>query len=184
MCPPISILLEKYKEVLEEMAKTRSTQPFTNKGKEYASILMSVLFQHTEQRVRMFAYGFRPILIKTSPYWETLKKYINDTDKQIEVLVETNEYVADEPMQLLAKAKERGRKNISVKLITEKQKEEIQTKMSPYTHCNFSVFDDNMYRMEFEPEDFKAFGSFNDPAECQKLITLFDKAFENARVIL
>lgn len=184
MCPPSKQLLEKYREVLEDMARKHSSEPFTNKGKEYASILMSVLFQNTEHQVRMFAYGFRPDLIMTPPYWNTLKEYINDTDKPINVLVETNEFVKEEPMRFLANAKERGRKNINVRLISEEQKKQIQEKMAPYAHCNFSVFDDNMYRMEFEPEEFKAFGSFNDKKECERLIGIFDNAYKSARVII
>lgn len=169
---------------MEDMAKKHSSEPFTNKGKEYASILMSVLFQNTEHRVRMFAYGFRPTLIMTSPYWDTLQEYVNNTDKPIEVLVETSDYVEAEPMQLLARAKEGGRKNISIRLISEEQKKQIQDEMAPYTHCNFSVFDDNMYRMEFEPEEFKAFGSFNDKKECERLIGIFDNAYKSAKVII
>lgn len=172
-----------YKNFLEELASVASPKLFTNGGKEYASILMSVLLDRTDSIARIFSLGFRPDLISTSPYKEALEKFLKDSNKELRVMVESKMAVNEEPIEMLKKAHNNGNEKISLKIITPKDREEIIAQLGG-GHRNFAVFDDDKYRMEYNPEDFQAFGSFNDRATCRRLKGLFDQAFDRAESLL
>lgn len=176
--------LDAYKKYLEELANNQSSALFANAGKEHASILMSLLFNHTDSDVRIFCVGFRPLLIRTMPYWGSLKKYLKDNGKSLKVLVETDKFLNDEPLQLLKKVKEeRADNSIIVKLITKEDQKLINEKVEG-EDCNFAIFDNNKFRFEYDPVGFKAYGSFNRPENCRYLIDIFDAAFKNSNTIL
>lgn len=176
------LLLERYVKYIERLAKEKSTEIFTNGGIEYASQLMAVLFRYTENEARIFCQGFKPNLIKTEPYWGALNNFLNDSCKTFKVLVETDDYANQEPI-LLLKQKKVERNNdgtISIRLVTEQDKQEMFKRLNGKP-CNFAVFDDNKFRFEYEPNGYRAFGSFNNEESSQKLITLFEDAFTYAR---
>lgn len=171
--------LEAYEDNLEKFASEGIGTLFVNDGKKYASILMSVMLRHTMREIRLYCHGFREDLITTQPYWNSLVDYLKDQEKRIKVLVETDEAKEQAPMQLLRREKmRRGDDTISVKLITEEDRKLIDEKVVE-EHCNFGVFDDNKFRFEYNPEKFKAYGSFNKPNTCKFLREVFDSAFNN-----
>ena len=183
--------LQNYKDFLEDLASNQSSNVFSNGGIEYASILMSVLFNNTKKIARVYSHGFKPELITTEPYWSSLKNYIANPYHTLYVLVQTNEYVNAEPLMLLKKAQQERKRRIEsdekdnivnkkygdiiVKMISEESKDRIIEKYGE--ECNFAVFDDNKFRYEYDPRQFKAYGSFNQPDNCQKLKDFFDEIF-------
>lgn len=172
-----------YKTFLKNLAKTGSSKLFTNGGKEYASILMSVLLDNTNSVARIFSYGFRPDLVSTSEYKQALERFLKTPYKEIRVMVETEEAVDQEPIRMLKEAYQSSPDQVSLKLITPEDREDLITQLGG-GHRNFAVFDEEKYRMEYDPDDFKAFGSFNDVETCSRLTSLFDKAFEKATSLL
>ena len=177
------LLLERYVEYIERLAKEKSPEIFTNGGIEYASQLMAVLFRYTESEARLFCHGFRPDLICQQPYWDALNNYLQDSNKILRVLVESNDSLYEEPMNLLRKTKEnRGDETIDYRLIRAEDRQKIFDGLDG-TSCNFAVFDHNKFRFEYEPDGFKAFGSFNHEKNCKVLIDLFDEAFSNATIL-
>lgn len=177
-------VLDEYKAYLESLARSCSPDLITNGGKEFASVLMSVLLANTGNVVRMYCSGFKPDLITTQPYWNALRKYLIE-GKEIRVLCETDVAKDDLPMQLLRleKEKRKHKESIVVKLITEEDRRKICESVAE-EHCNFSVFDGNKFRFEYEPEDYKAFGSFNRPDTCRFLTNLFDSSFNNSNTVI
>lgn len=176
-------IYDTYRKFLDELARTSSPKLFTNGGKEYASILMSVLMDKTDSIARIFSFGFRPDLVWTSPYKEALENFIKSPGKELRIMVESDASMNKEPIQLLKNAYDGGNKKISLKLITKNDKLNLISQLGG-GHRNFAVFDDDKYRMEYNPEDFQAFGSFNDRETCQRLQGLFDDAFERATSLL
>lgn len=172
-----------YKDFLKNLAKTGSSKLFTNGGKEYASILMSVLLDNTNSVARIFSYGFRPNLISTEEYKQALQRFLDSSYKEIRVMVETNEAVDKEPIRMLKGAYRKGNDRISLRLITPDDKKELIDQLGG-GHRNFAVFDNDKYRMEYDPDDFKAFGSFNDVETCKRLTELFNNAFEKATSLM
>ena len=172
-----------YKAFLKNLAKTGSSKLFTNGGKEYASILMSVLLDNTNSVARIFSYGFRPDLISTKEYKRALENFLSSSYKEIRVMVESDEAIEEEPIRILKEAYGCDRHRVSLKLITPEDRKNLIAQLGG-GHRNFAVFDNDKYRMEYDPDDFKAFGSFNDVETCARLITLFDNAFENATSLM
>lgn len=173
-------LLKEYTAYLDLLLKKGSGEIFTNGGKEYASELMSRLFNNTQKEARVYCEGFREELIKTDPYWTSLKKYLEDPSKKLLVLVESAAHMNEEPIQLLLQTQqERGDDTVQLKLIQEVDRENIERSLADHD-CNFAVFDDSMFRFEYDPVGFRAFGSFNDPRKCAVLQHVFDKAFDRA----
>ena len=180
MAEKIEEFLNRYTEYIKGLAKANSPQLFTNGGIEYASQLMAVLFENTNEEARIFCQGFKPELITTEPYWGALKEYLKDEKKVIKVLVETDEYVQKDPLQLLKAEKiKRGDETIQVKVASKDTIKEIYDKLSG-NPCNFAIFDDNKFRFENEPDGYKAFGSFNRKDYAGVLITIFDEAFNKS----
>ena len=176
-------MLRRYVEYIERLAREKSSEIFTNGGVEYASQLMAVLFRNTEKEARIFCQGFKPTLIKTSPYWDALQKYLSDRDKSLKVLIESCDYVTEAPIVLLKnKIAERGDNTIQIRVISEEDRKRIFDGFDG-NPCNFAIFDDDKFRFEYEPSGYRAFGSFNHPANAKYLIRLFDEAFEKSEVL-
>ena len=171
-----------YEEFLQGLATQHSTQRFSNGGKDFAPILMSVLYQHTDAIARIYCEGFRPDIIKHPKYWGALIDYL-DKNKRIEVLVKTDKYLNQEPLKTLLQYSQNNlNSQISVRRIGELDQERINNRFKG--NCNFAIFDTDKYRMEYEPEDFRAFGSFNEPRVCDILISEFDRAFNHAEPLI
>lgn len=176
-------IYKRYAEYVEKLATEKSGEFISNARREFASILMSTLFKHTKSEARIFCHGFKPDLIMTSPYLESLKDFLNDKNKKLKIMVETDAYRHEEPLQLVFNEKnQRNDSSIQVRKISEKDKNDIFNRFST-THCNFSVFDEDMFRMEYSPEEYQAFASFNSPNHSKELRAIFDNAFESATVI-
>ena len=129
----------------------------------------------------MFCEGFKPDLITETDYWEALSEYLTHTERTLRVLVNSNAYVDKEPLKtLFAKQAERNNDDtIQIRLITEEGRKDIMGQFNGALN-NFAVFDDDMYRLEYEPSEYKAFGSFNNPEDAKLLLELFNKVFEKS----
>lgn len=67
--------------------------------------------------------------------------------------------------------------NIIVKLIHPDSSKEIENIYGEQTH--FSIFDNEKFRYEYDSENYRAIGSFNQPETAAKLIKLFDRIFND-----
>jgi hypothetical protein len=168
--------LDGYGTYLKSLIDSNSSELFTNQGINHASVLMAALFSVTKNEVRMYCQGFKPELIETEPYKDTLTKYL-DNSKPIKVLVETDIYKDRDPLKKLIELRN-NTDLIQIKQIKTNDKTNIDKALKG--HCNFSIFDDDKYRLEIDPNLYKAIGSFNDSIFANVLISLFDNAFDNA----
>lgn len=179
-----NIILEKYRDYLEDLAKRHSEETFTNAGKEHASILMSTLLNYTQGEARIFCEGFKPELITTQPYWNSLEQYLKEDSHKLYVMVETDLYLDKEPLAYLQRIKNNRKDDtIQVRRIKADSKDHLFVQLNTL-HCNFAVFDQDKFRLEYIPERYQAIGSFNQPENCGKLTQLFDNAFSQAEVLI
>ena len=167
--------LKSYRDYLESLYNNGSNDFFTNGGKEYATVLMSVLFSHANNSVKMFCEGLNPEIFNNEELKNIFFAYIDNGGK-LEILAESEKYIDSDILSAIS-----GKENVSIKIIQESDKKEI-FKMLHTERCNFSIFDESMIRLETDPEHFKAIGSFNRRDRALMLTTLFDKAFNNAKV--
>lgn len=180
MCKP----LNEYESYLENLVREKSSVTFSNGGIEYAAVLMSILLKYTKHSVCMFCDGFKPELIKNEVYWKALNEYLKDKSKKLIVIVNTDAYIKEEPLQALYNAQQaRGfDKSIMVYKIDEEGREMIKQQFNGSLN-HFAIFDDDMYRLEYAPTDYKAFGSFNNTSHVKLLRSLFDSVIEHSTSI-
>lgn len=178
-------MLEEYKEYLLDLANRNSSEIFTNGGLRHASVLMSVLLNKTERQACIFCEKFSEDVIQ-DPYLSEISTFLREK-KQVgmKILLESDQCVNEKPLTLIRQERDVRTNDeglIEVRHITDDDKMRIFRELK-CKQCNFSVFDGKMYRFEYAPEYYKAYGSFNNEKNCQYLGMLFDEAFNNARII-
>ena len=92
----------------------------------------------------MFCEGFGPNLITQSDYWSALTKYLDNKDKKLHVIVNSKDYIKQEPLQKLFDT-QRERNNdgsIMVYLINDEGREIIKQQFNGALN-NFAVFDED-----------------------------------------
>ena len=72
--------------------------------------------------------------------------------------------------------------SIMVYLINNEGREIIKQQFNGALN-NFAVFDEDMYRLEYLPSEYKAFGSFNNTDYTKLLRNLFDRVLEKSQLI-
>lgn len=185
MCVELSDNLKIYKEALDRFVKEKSEGYVFNKGINHAAVLMSTLMDNTKREIRMFCQGFGPKLIKDNAYKDSLKKYLGDETKVIKILIADKALLTNPSNEsfgiLKEEYKKRERKGIELYEISEEFKAKLFEEYNNGDACNFSVFDDNMFRLETFPDEYKAVASFNNVEFSKKLIESFDTALEDAK---
>lgn len=185
MCVELSNNLKIYKEALDRFVKEKSEDYVFNEGINHAAVLMSTLMDNTKREIRMFCQGFGPKLIKDETYKNSLKKYLGDETKIIKILVVSRDLLqepSNESFKVLKEAyKKRGGKGIELYEISEGCKAKLFQDYNHGISCNFSVFDNNMFRLENFPDEYKAVASFNNVKFSEKLIESFDAALDDAK---
>lgn len=179
--------LQKYKEYLETLAACQSTELFSNGGVEYAAILMSILLEHTEKQALIFSQGFKAELITQQPYWSSLNEYLKNPEHKLSILVETDKYIDEEPLRLINdinnQRRANGEKLIEIKLLSPNGKKIISDRFGD-NPCNFAIYDTDKFRFEYDPAEYKAYGSFNQPDNCRILADAFNEAFKVSQSLI
>ncbi len=170
--------LEKYREYLENLSKTDSPDIFFNSGSNHAEILMSTLFQKTNNDIKMFCRGLMPELTSRNVYFDAFSNYI-ERGGHLSLLVETKDYMNERMFRFLLDKLRNGNDRIQIKQIIEKDKCELFKDLKS-EHCNFAVFDEKIVRFEYNPDNYLAFGSFNYPDMANFLTNKFNDVFKSA----
>lgn len=165
--------LQAYKKFLNELYDNNSMEFFTNGGKDYASVLLSVLYSKANDSVKMFCEGLNPELFENEELRVAFMEYVS-SGKRIQILMESNAYLTNHPAVDIM-----GKENVEIKVIKDEDRNKIFSTLHT-DRCNFSIFDGKMIRLETDPIDYKAVGSFNRPEWASVLSMLFDDAFNKA----
>ena len=203
--PPIP--LDTFENLLEFHANEKTSVKVSNGGLPYAAILMGVMFKHCKGMARIYCQGFKPELVCELPFWTEFCAYIRNPKNRLYALVDSTEWINERPMKLLNQVKKErsitehvieykrrkeGKGNKKVKKekdiiipdtsIIVKQIHPDSAKMIAKRYgesIHFSVFDNEKFRYEYNSENYKAYGSFNQPDNCKYLIETFDQIFND-----
>lgn len=159
----------KYEAFLKSLAKAKSPDLFSNGGVDHATLLYRILMENSKSHVRIFCEeGVSQIWSDESvrkAMKEFLKKKTEESPAVMQVLVENpNDNGFDD-------LKAEG--DITVIHATQEDRDRIHRHFKN-DRCNFAVYDDNMFRYEYDKEKYKAYGSFNSPMVAKTMIALFD----------
>jgi hypothetical protein len=156
-----------------------------------------ILCGKDEQQDKKNGGGYR------GSYWKVFKKFFTDDEiynKKVKILIQTKEYTNNLPFKIVKDSLKKNN-NIEVKKIDDKWKNFIDIFLdaivppniyeynkqrnlgSGKSKYNFSVFDKERFRLEYDIDSYKAIGSFNSKSWCDILTALFDKAFEDAEPV-
>lgn len=194
-----------YKDYLNRLAQQNpaSQDIFTNKGEAHASILMATLMANTERRLDMYCTGLRPGILCgvdegdaegfKGSYWDEFKRFFQETllsdnfvNNSVRLLVQTDRFINNAPFRIVGNAlrNPQTQSKIQVRLISEESKKRIEdffgNQDCPNVNYNFAIFDGKAFRLEYEPDSYRALGSFNNPSWGRLLSDMFNEAFNSA----
>lgn len=195
--------LKSYQVYLDGLAQKDpvSSEIFTNKGKEHASILMATLLANTEHSLDMYCQGLRPGILCgkqegdgegfEGAYWQEFKKFFDETitseqfkENSIRILIQNEQWLENAPFQKISSAlrNEKTSKKITVKVIKDEDKLQIENSLGKKvaSNYNFSIYDEKAFRLEYEPDVYQAIGSFNSPSWCELLSNMFRHSYDDA----
>lgn len=195
--------LQYYLDYLIGLANKKSVEIFSNKGEAHASILMATLLANTEKSVSMYCQGLRPGILSgendedpkgwNGAYWAEFKKFFDKTIKSaafgsnsVRLLIQSENWLKNQPFKIVAKSLQDNetKDKIKVKIIKPENRDMIENllgkKNGKNINYNFSVFDNKAFRLEYDPDEYRAIGSFDDVAWCNLLNNLFEKAYKQA----
>ncbi|MFI3262018.1 MAG: hypothetical protein R3Y26_03810 [Rikenellaceae bacterium] len=166
--------LDSYKDYLERLLESDSDDVFMNSGVEHVNVLLSTLFDNTHKTVRMFSNGLElKGVCGKEEYEKSLKCLIGSDDLEFVKVMLVSQPNDDNRIYKLLKESDK----VEIKIITPEVQKYLSSNLK-YKECNFSVYDDKMFRLEYEPLEYKAAGSFNFPKMANALSGIFDEAFK------
>ncbi len=170
--------LKEYQKYLMYLLNNKSAAIITNGGVEHAAVLMATLFDSSQENILMFSRGLNPELTDKEIYYAAFENYIKRGGK-LSLLVETTNHKNSRMFSFLREQLKKNNDNIVIREIKEDDKKQLFENLKS-DHCNFSVFDSLMVRFEYDPKEYKAFGSFNYEEMATHLSKEFNHAFNNA----
>ncbi|MBR4919095.1 MAG: hypothetical protein IKZ56_13245 [Bacteroidales bacterium] len=195
--------LKLYQNYLDGLAQKNpvSSEIFSNKGIDHASILMATLLANTDHSMDMYCQGLRPGILcgeqegdntgAEGAYWYEFKKFFQEriqsddfTNDSIRILIQKKNWIKNAPFRLIREvlANPDLSKKIQVRIISDEARTSIEKALGEDSdvNYNFSIYDGKAFRLEYEPDNYRALGSFNSPSWCSLLLKLFDNAFNTA----
>lgn len=165
--------IAEYRNFLQKAADDNSNTTISNSGMDHAVVLYSVMLEHANKIVRIFCQSGDSYVWNHPTFIDSLHNFLNKPESHLEIMTVEQPHVS---------SVWNSRENVTIVHIDENAKNEIYRVLKNRS-CNFAIFDDNKYRFEYDYEQFKAFGSFNDADSAKKLIELFDNAFEASKQV-
>ena len=162
-------LKERYRKFLEDLAQKHSGELFSNGGKDHAIVLYQVLLNHASGEVRIFCEEGISEIWQDKGVKKSLVDFISKDNSRVRILVE------NENDEGFAELKDNDK--VTVCHISSEGLNKIYTYFDN-DNCNFAVFDSNMFRFEYDKQDYKAYGSFNDEEISNSMKELFDEVWE------
>jgi hypothetical protein len=176
--------LDTYEKILGEAALISSDRIFTNSGKDHAAIAMSLMYNHTREKMQLVVDNFNGAVSNNPKYTDALEKCLNRGVKA-EVLILNTPNRNSEGFKLFHKFRLRNPEQVIIKQAVDKTKE-ILKEARDISHINvnelynIALFDNDKYRFEIKPSKFNALLSFSDSKLVAKYRIPFTNAFQTA----
>lgn len=175
-----------YLKILAEPTPPKATL-ISNKGERHASILMGALLNHTEKCLKMYCTGLTPTILhgegeECTAYWRVFIDFFEKTvdhfgNGSVQILVQSKAWENYPPFEVVKNAMKQYPNKIEIKVENSKSREIVNNYWGKDDSINFSIYDKNAYRLEYEPSKHKAIASFFDPRISNELTLVFDKMF-------
>lgn len=166
-----------YRDAVMYLAEQKDDMLFSNKGAVHAAIVMTAFFTFAEEEVLIFSEKLNKSVANDSEFMKALSKYIV-SGKSLKVLLEKD--IPDDPSPALIKVMEAAKENpttVELKTLRSEDIPKIREFFTDNKVHHFAVADQRAFRVEIDPDEFKAIVSFNQPEKAAELHKLFDYLF-------
>jgi len=143
-----------YKDWLNKEANNNATSIIRNSGRIKAALLMAKIFDIAQDYIYIYSKCLSEALTKTNIYYEALEKCVNK-NINFKVLLQENTPISEARRLIESKS---GNK---VKILNFEEIESLN-KTTLNMDAHFAIADDKIFRIEYDPKDYKAFASFNN----------------------
>lgn len=162
----------RYEQSVNYFAENRIERNFRNFGKNNALVVLKNIFRHSEEEVLVFAGNSKGDVANDETYVDCVSNFLLSENAMLKILVENPLKDADNfGFYDLANSASKNNKNVQISTAPKEFIEDIKKIFGKIVH--FTVADGRMYRLETDPENFKAICSFNDSSYSRKLKNLF-----------
>lgn len=173
----------KYNERLEDAIRNESLI-VPNEGANHASLMMTKLFEHTRNEVAMVVGGFTGKVSDKPNYLRALSSLLEKGNVRVRVILLDDANEDSKALKLLKDYRDKfalaGKQLISIKTANAETKDILKNASIIRDRLvHFSVFDNDKFRFEYDPEDYAAFGSFKNQRKALKLLGDFNQAFRS-----
>ena len=161
-----------YKEYVEQLACSRENEVFFNSGPVHAAVVMSRIFKHSNDIVRIFSGGFNGDVSNDEEYLKYLEGFLKKPQSKIICIVENDLTNTPSPSRIFNVLKKYPSK-VEIYLTTIKVRYTSDISgINKFIH--FTVGDKTMLRIETGINEYVAQVNFGDEPLAKKYIDLFD----------
>lgn len=172
-----------YREYLEQLVASGSSETFTNGGKDHAVVLYSVIFNNTRKKARIFCEGAHSEIWQDPDFIEAFTKMIEEGNATVNILVENVDDNVDAPFPSYLEALVKKYPNrIEIRKAAQHDLDQIVENYGS-DNVNFSVFDEKILRFEYDKRSYKAYGSFNNENLADSLAVFFDGMYSRGETV-
>lgn len=169
--------MNNYRELVERLAKTNSSERIPNATIDHATVLIENLFAHAHEKVRILSgqlnkdvYGASEILGKARTFLRGECGVSNEGKKRLEILLQEPQLdIGENPLVRMCKEEPEFSNICEVKCISDAKDREIS--------CHFIVADGKAWRFEPDKRTPAAIACFNEPEIGKQLDEMFDVLF-------
>jgi len=165
----------KYKNAIQDLANNRSKLSFNNSGPIHASIVISNIFKHSNDIVRIYANNMNGEISNHGDYLSELDSFLQ-SNKRLWLILDKYPLQKSEAYNKIFTASQKSNK-IQIRRSTADMTREIAYNFTQETH--FITGDDTMFRIEYDNHMHQALCSFNNVKKTKKIIRTFDKFFDS-----
>lgn len=173
--------LSTYENRIHEFAEKLDPFIFSNEGIDHAEIVFSEIYEHAKDSICIFCGNLSEQLTSRPKLFNSLSSYL-DSGKELKLLIESR---PEEMSPALTKIIDASRKNskIQCRVLEDSVGINSHFNFNDNKRVHFTVADKRTFRLEIEPENYKAFCSFNNFEIGERLTQIFNQYFEKSQSI-
>jgi len=173
--------MNNYKKAVEELAKNSEYMEFDNKGSEHASIVLENMLKYADTNFKIYTGNFNGDVANDDSFLKYFNRFI-ENKKEVKVIIESlpsDVLKYSKALKRIIDLNNNPAYNVKYKLATTTFKKDLENIFQSKKPYHFSISDSKAYRVEIEPNTYKAIVNFNDPQITKKLELIFDNFFQN-----
>lgn len=158
-----------YYDFVATLAKSGENKLFFNSGPVKAAIVMSRIFHHAEETIRIYSGGFNGAISNDEEYLKQLQYFLQKPDTSLKILVQ-EDYSCEPHCKIFSVLRK-----FSEKVIIHHTESKVSMQSGNISnHIHFTIGDKRMIRIETGIHNYTAQANFNDGENAKILIDLFE----------